>query len=190
MPTNRICHGRRSHRGASPGPPDRPGGRRRPRKRRRSGPGRGENHAGSDQLHGQVRPRPDLPGAHRRPLRRAAPAADVADEYLGARHAVHRIDRRAARHHHRHQRRRPRHHHSCGHRSGHAPGRPGAARPRLSAARAARRRAGARRTDRSFRGSGAHRRTRSRRRDLRNHERRRHHGAPAAADRILRASTA
>ena len=49
----------------------------------------GENHAGSDQFHGQVRPRADLPGADRGPLRRIAPAADVADQYLGARDGVH-----------------------------------------------------------------------------------------------------
>ena len=50
------------------------------------------------------------------------------------------------------------------------PGRSGAARPRLHSARAQRRRDGPRRTNRSLRGSGAHRRTRSFRRDLRNHE--------------------
>ena len=50
----------------------------------------------ADQFHGQVWPRADLPGADRGPLRRVAPAADVADQYLGAGHGVHGVDRRAA----------------------------------------------------------------------------------------------
>ena len=53
---------------------------------------------------------------------------------------------------------------------GHAPDRSRAPGTRFPAARAKRRRAGARRTDRSVGGSGAHRRTHSRGRDLRNHE--------------------
>ena len=53
-----------------------------------------------------------------------------------------------------------------------------AARTHLSAARARRRRAGARRTDRSGGRFGAPRRTLSGRRDLRDHGRRRHDGAP------------
>ena len=49
------------------------------------------------------------------------------------RHGLHRIHRRASRHHHRHQRRRSRHHDSHGHRSGHAPRRSWPPRPRLPA---------------------------------------------------------
>ena len=71
------------------------------------------------------------------------------------------------------------------HRSRDAAQRSGASRTRLPAARPQGRRAGSRRTDRSFRRSGAHGRNGSRRRDLRDHERRWHHGARAGADRVL-----
>jgi 3,4-dihydroxy 2-butanone 4-phosphate synthase/GTP cyclohydrolase II len=70
-------------------------------------------------------------------------------------------------------------------RSRDAPVRSGAPRPHVSAARPQRRSAGARRTDRSFRRSGAPRRHGSRGHHLRNHERRRHHGARARSDRVL-----
>ena len=64
------------------------------------------------------------------------------------------------------------------------PARSGAARPHVSAARADRRRARARRADRGGRRSGAHRRAVSGRRHLRNHERRRHDGARAGAGEV------
>ena len=64
------------------------------------------------------------------------------------------------------------------------PARPGAARAHVSAARAERRRARARRADRGRRRPRADRRPLSRRRDLRNHERRRHDGARAGADEV------
>ena len=60
-----------------------------------------------------------------------------------------------------------------------------ASRTRLPASRPQRRSAGSRRTNRSLRRSRAPRRTGSRRRDLRDHERRRHHGARSRAHRIL-----
>ena len=63
---------------------------------------------------------------------------------------------------------------------------PGPPRPCFSPARPRWRRAGARRANRSLGGSGAHGRTRQLRRDLRNHERRRHHGARSATGGVLR----
>ena len=60
----------------------------------------------------------------------------------------------------------------------------------FAAAGAQRRRAGARRPDRSGGGSRAHRGAVSGRRDLRNHERRRHHGARAGADEVRQAAQA
>ena len=82
-------------------------------------------------------------------------------------------------------RRRSHPHHPAGHRSRVPCERPGASRPHVPAARARGRRAGARRTDRGQRGSGAAGRPHPGRRDLRNHERRRHHGARAATGGIL-----
>ena len=66
----------------------------------------------------------------------------------------------------------------------------GAARPHVPAARAQRRRAGARRPDRSGGRSRAHRRALSGRRHLRNHERGRHDGARAGADEVREAAQA
>ena len=69
-------------------------------------------------------------------------------------------------------------------------GRSRAARPHVPAARADRRRAGARRADRGGGRSGADRRAVPGRRHLRNHERRRHDGARAAADEVREAARA
>ena len=69
------------------------------------------------------------------------------------------------------------------------PGRPGPPRPRLPPARPRRRRPGARRPDGSLRRPRPPRRPHSRRRDLRSHERRRHHGARAPVEGVLRAAT-
>ena len=85
---------------------------------------------------------------------------------------------------HRHLGRRSRGDGAGGDRSGDEAGRSRAARPHVPAARAHRRRAGARRPDRSGGRSRADRRAVSGRRHLRNHERGRHDGARAAADEV------
>ena len=82
--------------------------------------------------------------------------------------------------------RRPRAHDPGRHRPGERARRPGAARPRVPAAGAAGRRARARRPDRGGRRPRAARRPATRRRDLRDHERRRHHGPRARPGRSSR----
>ncbi len=166
-------------------PHDRGHRRRRPRKRRRPHHGGREDHARSHQLHGQVRARSGLPRHDRGAAGLSSPGPDVGGEHLQLRHRLHRIHRRQGRRHHRHLGVRSRRNHSRRHRSLHPAQRSGASRTRLSAARAQRRRAGSRRTDRSLGRSRAAGRHGSGGRDLRDHERRRHHGARAAAHRVL-----
>ncbi len=112
-------------------------------------------------------------------------APDDQRQRVALRHRLHRIHRSPRGRHHRHQRRRPRPHHPGRRRSRLAPLRPGAPRPHLSPARPQRRRARPRRANRSQRRSGPHGRTQPLRRHLRNHERRRHHGARARTHRLL-----
>ena len=109
---------------------------------------------------------------------------EVSDNSSRPRHGDLRVDRREGRHQHRHLRGRSRAHDSGGDQSGDAAARSRAPGPRLSAARAVRRRARARRPHRSRRRPGAHRRPAARRCDLRNHERRRHDGARAGAHEV------
>ena len=89
-----------------------------------------------------------------------------------------------------HLRRRSRRHDSRGDRSRHGAAGPAPSRPRLPAARPPRRRAAARGPDRGERGPGAARRALSRRRDLRDPESRRHHGAAPAAGAVRRRARA
>ncbi len=176
----------RPDRGRRRGVPRRPDDHRRRRRgsRERGRPDDrgGEGHARSDQLHGAPRPRADLPVDDARAARRARDSADGLAEHVAVR------DRRSA----------------C---SIEAKGRTttgisaadraatvlaaidpatqavgsGAARPHVSAAGPHRRRDRARGADRGGGRSRADRRALSGRRHLRNHERRRHDGARAAA---------
>ena len=98
-------------------------------------------------------------------------------------------DRGARRRHHRHLRGRPRAHHPGRRSTRVATGRPGAPGPHVPAAGPAGRRAGARRADRGSRRPGAPRRPQARRRHLRDHERRRHHGPRARPRAVRRRST-
>ena len=92
---------------------------------------------------------------------------------------LHRLHRGARGRHHRHLGGRPGAHHPGRHRPRVHARRPGAAGPRLPAHGPAGRRARARRPDRGGRRPGAARRPEPGRRHLRDHERRRHHGARA-----------
>jgi hypothetical protein len=140
-------------------------------------------HAGDHQLHGHPRPRADLPRADAGARRRAGPPAHGRRQHRGAGHRLHRLGGRGA-------------HFGvttgisawdraktiqvCLDPGGQAVG-PAPARPRLPAARAPRRRAPPRRPDRGLGGPRAHGGAPARRRDLRDPQRRRLHGAPPGA---------
>jgi hypothetical protein len=106
-------------------------------------------------------------------------------ELLALRHRVHRDHRGPRGRHHRHLGRRPGAHHPHRHRRRAPPIPISLPRPRLPAARAPRRRAGARGPDRGFGGPGAAGRPQSRRRDLRDHARRRRDGAHSRPHPVL-----
>ena len=177
-------------RGCARRPHVHPGRRRGPRERGRP------RHPGPvlrrrrRQLHGQARPRPDLPGAHPRALRGAGPAAHGAGQRAAHLDRVHRQHRGPGRRHHRHLGGRPGADHRGRHRSGQPPRGPGGTRPHLPAHGPRRRRAGAHRAHRGGGRPVAARRARSVGRDLRDHERRRHHGAPARPRRLRPAARA
>ena len=122
--------------------------------------------------------------------RGARDSADGGAEHRALRYGLLRVDRGQGRHEHRNLGERPRGDGAGGHRSDDTARRSRAARPHVSVAGAQRRRARARRSDRSRGRSLAHRRTVSRRRHLRNHERRRHDGAGAGADEVRQAAQA
>ena len=111
-------------------------------------------------------------------------------KYGDLRHGLHRLDRRPERHHDRDFRRRPGHDDSCGDRSQKSKpadlARPGHIFP-LKAQRAV---CSTRGADRRFGRSGASGGLLSRRRDLRDHERRRHHGARAGVDEVCQSARA
>ena len=168
--------GRGHHRGSPQGPDVHPGRRRGPRERGRPRDPGPMGDARGHQLHGQARARPDLPGADPRAGRAARPAADGAEQRHPPPDRLHRLDRGARGRDHRHLGRRPRAHRrgrdrpvvrAAGHRH---------ARPRLPAGGARRRHAGAHRPHRGRGRPGAARRPDAGRRDLRDHERRRHDG--------------
>ena len=133
------------------------------------------------QLHGALRPRPHLPDADRRTLPPAAAAAHGQRDASRTSHQLHAVHRSGRRRHHRHLRARSRAH---GHHRGEAEcaSRGSApARTHLSGDGAARWRAHARRSHRGGLRSRAARGARSFRGDRRDHERRRHHGAPSGS---------
>ena len=105
-------------------------------------------------------------------------------------HRLHGVDRGARRGLDRHLGARPRAHHRRRHRPDQGLSRHRHAGPRLPAGRPGRRRAGPRRPYRGCRRSRAPRRALSGRRHLRDHERRRHHGAAARPGRLCAASRA
>ena len=146
--------------------------------------------AGRHQLHGALRPRPHLPDADRASAAAAAPAADGERDGSRASHQLHGVDRSGRRRDHRHLRARSRAHGAHRGEAGRAPRGPAPARPHLSRDGAARRRADARRSHRGGLRSGAARGLRAGGGDRRDHERRRHHGAPPGARGIRRAARA
>ena len=120
-----------------------------------------------------------------RPARRPAAARVHGAPERGAQpHGLHGVHRGARGHRHRHLRARPRAHHRHRHRPHQGLQRHRLARPRLPADRARGRRAGAGRAYRGQRRSRPARRPLPRRRHLRDHERRRHHGAHARPRRL------
>ena len=153
--------------------------RRGPRERGRPHHGGPVRHRREHQLHGQGRPRPHLPRAHAAALRRARPAADDEPQRGAPADRVHRLRRGARRRDHGHLGGRPGAHHPGRHRPRVRAGGPRAARPRVPAHGPARRRARALRADRGGRRPGQARPPEPVRRHLRDHERRRHHGARA-----------
>ena len=175
---------RRDHRGSAQRAHDHPGRRRGPRERGRPRRLRADGDARRHQLHGQARPRPRLPVADG-PARGAAAARVHGAPERGAQpHGLHRLHRGARGHRHRHLRPRPRPHHRHGHRPHQGLHRHRLAGPRLPADRARGRRAGARGPYRGQRRPCASGRPLPGRRHLRDHERRRHHGAHARPRRL------
>ena len=167
--------------------------RRGPRERGRPLHGRREGHARGDQLHGEARARPDLPVAHRATSSSSCASRMMVpdDENSSAlRHRLHGLDRGARGRHHRHLGRRPRAHDPHRDRAT-TRGRTDLVRPGHIFPLRARdggvlRRAGqteGSRRSRAARGPAA------RRRDLRDHERRRHDGAHAGSGASSRART-
>ncbi len=143
-----------------------------------------EGDARSGQLHGAPRPRARLSRDDAGTSRSPRDSPGGVRQLVAGRDGHVRVDRRQGRHDDGHFGDRPRAHDSRGHRSGDRAARSRAARARVSAARAPGRRDGAGGPYRSGRGSVAHRGPGGRRRDLRNHERGRLHGARAGADEV------
>ena len=145
---------------------------------------RGFRDGREDQFPGDPRPRAHLHADHRRARRAPQSRADGGAEPLGPRHELHGLDRSGERRGHRHLGEGSRAHDSRGGRArceavGHR-----AAGTRVSAHRATGRCAGSRRAHRSMlrsRGVGG---THSGGRAVRNHERRRHHGASSRSHRL------
>ena len=153
--------------------------------RGRSGHPGPDGNARGHQLHGALRPRADLPRARQRPGARPRPRADAQAQRVPPRYGVHRLHRGARGDHHRHLRLGPVAHHRGRHRPPLRAGRPDLAGSRLPPRRTRRRRAGADRAHRGERGPRPARRPQPVRRDLRDHERRRDHGADAGPRGLL-----
>ncbi len=136
------------------------------------------------QLHGDARAGSDLPRAAGNADRCARPAADEPQELQPPRDRLHPVDRGARRGDDRHLGRRPGADRLGRHRPDEGCGRHRDTRPHLSAARPRRRRAGPRRPYRGGGGRGASRGPQPLGRDLRDHERGRHDGAPARPRRL------
>ena len=182
----RIRDDRGCARGHSRGQVRRGRRRGRPRERRRSDDRSAVCDARGDRVHGEGGARAHLPLPDRRALRRVGASSDERPQRDAVRDRVHGVDRGARRDQHGHLGARPRAHD------------PGCDRPvegsrgsrragaRVSAARAAGRRARAHRSDRGSRRPCAARRPELGRRDLRGDEGRRHDGARPRSDRVLR----
>ena len=165
-------------------------GRRGPRERRGSDDRGGEDHAGGDQLHGEARTRADLHADDGGSARGARPAADGRPEHRPVRYRILRVDRSQGCDDDRDLRERQGGHRAGGHRSQDPSGRSRAARPHVPPQGAEGRRARTCRSDGGGRRSLQDCRPVSRRRDLRNPERRRDDGARAGADEVRAASQA
>ena len=132
----------------------------------------------------------DLPHARGAEGPRPRPAADGLGQHRALRDGLHGLHRGAPRRDHRHLGRGPRDHDPRGHRAGGPPGRPGAPRAHLPAQGGPRRRAAPRRPDRGLGRSRAPGGAGAGGGDLRDHERRRHDGAPPRPAGSSGASTA